>query len=119
MADERMPGLMPTKSTRTGERTRSRSFLKSGLLCRGGERLAFFDHVRRHDAGRRRPPVLGVWDRAARNEKRLPDTKGHGRLSFLLEQQLAVEDVADLFAGMGVPARRCAGLKFGDGRHRL
>jgi hypothetical protein len=56
---------------------------------------------------------------AGRNEKRLPRTKGHSGLPVLFEQHLAFEDIADLFAGVRMPPRCCAGLKFGNGRHRL
>src|SRR5712691_9957710 len=107
MAADRMPGLMPTNSTFTGGRTRSRSvvrgarsrivvrapdlvrradLIRSALLRWRRERLAFFDQVGGDDPGRGRPIVRGVVHGAGRDQKRLAGPKGHSRLTVLLEQ---------------------------------
>src|SRR5712691_10504267 len=89
------------------------------LLDRCGDRLALLHDVGREHDSLAAAGVLACVNRACGNEERLARLHRPGRLTVDLEQQRALENDAELLAGVGMPADRPARLELGARLHRV
>src|SRR6267154_202538 len=89
------------------------------LLDRCGDRLTLLHDVGREHASLAAAGVLACVNRARGNEERLARLHRPGRLAVDLERQRALENDAQLLAGVGVSADRPARLELGASLHRV
>src|SRR6267154_274618 len=87
------------------------------LLDRSGDRLALLHDVGREHDSLAAAGVLACVNGARGNEERLARLHRSGRLTVDLEQQRALEDDAELLAGVSVSADRPARLELGARLH--
>src|SRR3989449_7181084 len=92
---------------------------EAALLRRRSDRLAFLDDIGGEHLRRAAADVLAIVHLAGFDEESVARFQRPGRLAVDFEQQRSFDDVAELLAGIRVPARRTAGDEFRQRLHRM